>query len=56
MTDFVGDAVSERVEGGQPSRLRSIGAAVVIGAGAMMLAYRLLRSGGSDSAVPSADE
>jgi hypothetical protein len=56
MSDFVGDAVTERIQGGQPSRLRSIGAAVIIGAGAALLAYRLLRSGGSDSAVPSADE
>jgi hypothetical protein len=34
--------------GGQPSRLRSIGAAIIIGAGAAMLAYRLLRSGSDD--------
>ena len=56
MPDFVADAVSDRIEGNQPSRLRSIAAAVIIGAGAAMLAFRLLRSGGSDSAVPSAED
>jgi hypothetical protein len=45
MSDFVGEAVSQRLEGDEPSRLRALGAAVIIGAGAAMLAYRLLRSG-----------
>ena len=49
VTDFVGDAVSERLTGGQPSRFRSIGAAIVIGVGAGMLAYRVFRSGSGDS-------
>ncbi len=44
MTDFVGDAVSQRFGGEQPSRFRSIGAAILIGVSAAMLAYRLFRS------------
>jgi hypothetical protein len=48
VSDFVGNAVSQRVTGEQPSRFRSIGAAIVIGAGAALLAYRLLRSGPDD--------
>ncbi len=53
MSDFVGDAVVQRLEGDEPSRLRALGAAIIIGAGAGMLAYRLLRSGGPG---PAADE
>ena len=48
MTDFVGEAVGQRVAGGTPSRARSIGAAIVIGFGAALLAYRLLRSDPTD--------
>jgi hypothetical protein len=44
MSDFVGEAVSERVAGDEPSRLRALGAAIIIGVGAAALAYRLLRS------------
>jgi hypothetical protein len=51
MSDFVGEAVTERLEGDEPSRLRALGAAIVIGAGAAVLAYRLLRSGGSGDDV-----
>ncbi len=47
MPDFVGEAVAQRLEGDEPSRLRSLGAAIIIGAGAAMVAYRLLRSAGS---------
>jgi hypothetical protein len=43
MTDFVGDAVQDRIAGDTPSRVRSVGAAIVIGFGAALLAYRLLR-------------
>jgi hypothetical protein len=46
MSDFVGEAVAQRVEGDEPSRLRALGAAIIIGAGAAVLAYRLLRSSG----------
>jgi hypothetical protein len=48
MSDFVGEAVAERLQGGEPSRLRAIGAAIIVGVGAAVLAYRLLRSGGDD--------
>jgi len=48
MSDFVGQAVSQRLEGDEPSRLRALGAAIIIGAGAAAVAYRLLRSGGGD--------
>ena len=46
MSDFVADAVTQRIEGDDdPSRLRALGAAIIIGVGAAVLAYRLLRSG-----------
>jgi hypothetical protein len=48
VTDFVGDAVGQRMAGGRPSALRSVGAALVIGVGAALLAYRLLRSRAQD--------
>jgi hypothetical protein len=54
--DFVGEAVGERVSGGRPSWPRAVGAAVVIGAGAALLAYRLLRSDPGDNAVPGAED
>ena len=47
MSDFVGEAIEQRLQGDEPSRLRALGAAIIIGAGAAVLAYRLLR-GGSD--------
>jgi len=46
VSDFVGDAVAQKLEGDEPSRLRALGAAIMIGAGAAVLAYRLLRSSG----------
>jgi hypothetical protein len=49
MSDFVGEAVSDRLQGNEASRLRALGAAIIIGAGAGVLAYRLLRSGSRDS-------
>jgi hypothetical protein len=50
MSDFVGEAVSQRLdEGDDPSRLRALGAAIIVGAGAAVLTYRLLRSGSSES-------
>jgi hypothetical protein len=48
MTDFVGEAVNQRLEGEEPSRLRALGAAIIVGVGAAVVAYRLLRSGGGD--------
>jgi hypothetical protein len=49
----VEDAVSERVEGGRPGRARAVIAAVVVGATAAVVAYRLLRSGSDEAAEPS---
>jgi hypothetical protein len=46
MSDFVGEAVTQRLQGEETSRLRALGAAIIIGAGAAALAYRLLRGGG----------
>jgi hypothetical protein len=50
VSDFVADAVGQRLEGDEPSRLRALGAAIIIGAGAAVLAYRLLRSGAEATA------
>ena len=49
MPDVVGEAVVQRLQGDEPSRLRSLGAAIIIGIGAAIVAYRLLRSGRSQS-------
>jgi class 3 adenylate cyclase len=50
MSDFVGEAVAQRVQDDEASRLRALGAAIVIGFGAAVVAYRLLRnSGGGNS-------
>jgi hypothetical protein len=48
MSDFVGEAVGQRLRGDESSRLRALGAAIIIGAGAAVIAYRLLRSGSGD--------
>lgn len=48
MSDFVGEAVTQRLEGDEPSRLRALGAAIIIGVGAAAVAYRLLRGGDGD--------
>jgi hypothetical protein len=50
MSDFVQEAVAQRITGDEPSRLRALGAAIIIGFGAGVLAYRLLRKrdGGGD--------
>jgi hypothetical protein len=45
MADFVGEAVTQRLEEDEASRLRALGAAIIIGFGAGVLAYRLLRGG-----------
>jgi hypothetical protein len=44
VSDFVEEAVSQRLDGEDPSRLRALGAAIIIGVAAGVLAYRLLRS------------
>jgi hypothetical protein len=45
---IVEDAVEERLEGGRPGWPKALIAAVVIGAIAGVVAYRLLRSGSDD--------
>jgi hypothetical protein len=51
---IVEDAVAERLEGGQPGRVRAALAAIVIGAVVAGTAYRLLRSrAGADSGAAS---
>lgn len=44
----VEDAVAERVQGGRPGWLKAVAAAVVVGAIAAVVAYRLLRSEAGD--------
>jgi hypothetical protein len=48
VSDFVGDTVSQRVQGEDPSRIRAFIAAIIIGIGAAVLAYKLLRKASSD--------
>ena len=48
MTDFVADAVSDRLDDGEASRLRALGAAIIIGFAAAVIAYRLLRASSKD--------
>jgi hypothetical protein len=43
--EVTADAVAERATGGHPGRLRSVLAAVSVGAAAAVLTYRFLRSG-----------
>jgi hypothetical protein len=43
VTSTLGDAVGERAEGRQPSRLRSLAAAAVAGFATSVLVYRFLR-------------
>jgi hypothetical protein len=45
MSDFVSEAVEQRIEDDEASRLRALGAAIIIGFGAAVLAYRALRGG-----------
>jgi hypothetical protein len=45
MSDFVAEAVNQRLEEDEASRLRALGAAIIIGFGAAVVAYRLLRGG-----------
>jgi hypothetical protein len=48
MTRVVEDAVEERLEGGRPGRFRAVLAAAAIAGAALVMAYRLLRSGSED--------
>ena len=43
--DAVTGAVADRVAGKRASRMRAVWVAIIIGVGAAVLAYRLLRSG-----------
>jgi hypothetical protein len=43
MSDFVAEAVADRIKGGKPSRWRAFFVAILIAAAAGVLAYRLLR-------------
>jgi hypothetical protein len=45
---MVGDAVKERIAGGRPSRLRSLGVASVAAVSVGTIVYKLLRSGGGE--------
>jgi hypothetical protein len=45
MSQVVSDAIEQRLEGDDPSRLRALGAAIIIGFAAAVVAYRLLRAG-----------
>jgi hypothetical protein len=49
MSDFVGEAVNQRLQDDEASRLRALGAAIIIGFGAAVVAYKLLRNAGGDS-------
>jgi hypothetical protein len=46
VTELLGEAVGERLAGGQPSRTQSFLAAFVAGLVAGVATYKLLRSGG----------
>jgi 1,4-dihydroxy-2-naphthoate octaprenyltransferase len=43
MTGFVKNTVAKRLEGDRPSTLRAILASIVIGIGAAVLAYKVIR-------------
>jgi hypothetical protein len=45
----VSEVLVERAAGHRPSRVRSALAAAAVGAGAAVLTYRLLRSGGASA-------
>jgi hypothetical protein len=44
VSGIVEEAVADRIKGDEPGRLRALGAAIVVGVGAALLTYRLLRS------------
>jgi hypothetical protein len=56
MSNFVEETVAQRVQGDDPSRVRALGAAIIIGVAAAVLAYRLLRGQGGGGADPGADQ
>jgi hypothetical protein len=45
------ETLAERASGHRPGRLRAAIAAMAVGAGAAVLTYRLLRSGGDDESA-----
>jgi hypothetical protein len=47
--DVVREAVNQRLEEDEASRLRALGAAIIIGFSVAVLAYRVLRGGSSDA-------
>jgi hypothetical protein len=49
VTELLGEAVGERLAGGQPSRGKSLLTAAAAGLAAAVLTYKLLRSGGQSS-------
>ena len=57
MADVVTDAALERLSGERPGRWRAVVAAIVIGVGAAVVVYRLLRSDADEApgGEPGAD-
>jgi hypothetical protein len=53
VADFVGEAIQQRLEEDEASRLRALGAAIIIGFMAAVVAYRLLR--GRSRQAPDAE-
>jgi hypothetical protein len=49
VTEAIGEAVGERLAGGQPSRTKSFLTAAVAGFAVGVLTYKLLRGGGQSS-------
>lgn len=56
MSGIVEEAVAQRLQGDEPGRLRALGAAIVVGVGAALLTYRLLRADGTKDAGGPVDE
>jgi hypothetical protein len=56
VSGIVEEAVVERLEGDEPGRLRALAAAIVVGVGAALLTYRLLRADGTQDSGGPADE
>ena len=44
MTGFVKETVAKRLEGDRPSIVRAVVAAIVVGIGAAVLTYKLMRA------------
>ena len=54
--EAIAPAVAQRVKGEQPSRFRSLVAAIVVGAGAATLTYKLLRRPAEEDDDEEADQ